>query len=126
MSRPHVLVVEDSVFISQQIADKLSDQYDFATSTAESAADARAALEASDIDCLLVKHNLPDESGMELSASIESDVPVILLTSSAVESVAMDALQAGVSEFFHKDNLSEETVDVLANRIDILVDLYGL
>ncbi|MFB6179526.1 MAG: response regulator [Halorientalis sp.] len=126
MSRPHVLVVEDSLFISQQIADKLSEHYDFATSTADSAGEARDVLASSDIDCVLVKHNLPDESGLEFTSSLGTDVPVILLTSSELESVAMEALKAGVTEFFHKDSLAGETVDVLANRISILVDRYNL
>lgn len=127
MSRPHVLVVEDSAFISQQVADKLSSHYDFATSTAESAAVARDVLASSDIDCVLVKHNLPDESGLEFAQSIGSDVPVILLTStSPLESIAMDALKSGITEFFHKNSLEGETVDVLANRISILVDRHEL
>jgi len=125
MSRPHVLLVEDSAFISQQIRDKLSDQYGFGTSTAETAAVARDVLATSDIDCILVKHNLPDETGLELAKSLGSTVPVILLTSSSLESVAMEAIKAGVTEFYHKDNLGGETVDVLANRINVLVELYS-
>lgn len=126
MSRPHVLLVEDSTFLSQKVTDQLADQYSFYTSSAETAAVARDVIATSDIDCILVKHNLPDESGLEFAESLTSDIPVILVTSTALEEVAMEAIRAGVSEFFQKDNLAGETMDVLANRIQILVDLHTL
>jgi len=124
MSRPHVLLVEDSAFISQRVTDTLSEHYDFSTSTAETAETARDILETSDIDCILVKNNLPDESGLEFADSLNSDIPVILFTSTTLEEIAMEALRAGVTEFFHKDNLEGDTMDVLANRITILMDLH--
>lgn len=126
MAKPHVLLIEDSLLISQKVSDQLSTQYSFAVSTAESTSEARDVLASSDIDCILVKHNLPDESGLEFADSITSAIPIILLTSSELESIAMDAIKAGVTEFFHKDNLAADTLDVLANRIRILIDRYEL
>ena len=122
MPGPHVLLVEDSRFITQAVCDKLSTHHGFETSVAETAAEAREVLATADIDCILVKHKLPDETGLEFAGSVDAAIPIVLVTSSPLEEVAPDAIDAGITEFYPKDELGTETMAVLANRITVLVD----
>lgn len=121
MTGTHVLLVEDSEFMAQQVSDTLKTFHEYKTSTVETAAAARGAVETGNIDCVLVNHDLPDESGMEFAESVTADIPIILLTTTTLEDVAKEAIDAGVTEFVHKDNLAQSTMNVLANRIDVAI-----
>lgn len=121
MAPPHVLLVEDSRFLSTQVSDRLGTEYDFLITTVETAATARKAVAQNDIDCVLVNNNLPDESGIAFAESVPQSLPIILLTATTLESVAADAVAAGVTEFVHKENLAQGTMDVLANRIHVAI-----
>ena len=121
MAPPHVLLVEDSRFLSTQVSDRLATEYDFLITTVETAAAARDAVAQNDIDCVLVNNNLPDESGIAFAESVDQSLPIILLTATTLESVAADAVTAGVTEFIHKEHLAQGTMDVLANRIHVAI-----
>jgi len=120
MAGKRVLLVEDSEFMSQQIAETLS-HYDITVEVVHTASAARETLAAGDIDCILVNHDLPDESGLEFVKSVSAETPVILLTATSLDSLAADAIEAGVTEFVHKDNLATGSMGVLANRIDVAI-----
>ncbi len=115
-----VLLIEDSEFLQQQIKETLT-IHDIGTETAATASEAHETLEATDIDCILVNHDLPDSSGIEFAESVPADMPVILLTSTSLESIAADAIPAGVTEFIHKDDLATGSMTVLANRINVAI-----
>jgi DNA-binding response OmpR family regulator len=115
-----ILLIEDSEFLRQQIKETLT-IHDIGTETATTASEARETLKANDIDCILVNHDLPDSSGIEFAESAPAGIPVILLTSTSLESIAADAIAAGVTEFIHKDNLVTGTMVILANRINIAI-----
>lgn len=117
MAAPHVLLVEDSGFMSSRVHDALSSEHDFSVSVAGTAAEAREALADGGIDCVLVNHTLPDESGLDVAASTDADVPVILFTTKPTEPLAAEAIDAGVTEFVKKDAHAVGSMDVLANRI---------
>lgn len=120
MTSTHVLLVEDSSFMAQQVSDTLT-IHDIETTTVETAATAREEMATDGVDCVLVNHDLPDESGIELAQSLAADVPIILLTSTSLGAVAADAIEAGVTEFVHKDDLATGSMTVLANRIDVAI-----
>lgn len=120
MAVPHVLLVEDSQFMAQKVSETLT-IHDIRTDTVETASEAREAIAAGDIDCVLVNHDLPDETGMAFADSVSADIPIILLTSTSLGEIAADALEAGVTEFVHKDDLATGSMTVLANRIKVAI-----
>jgi len=120
MAGQRVLLVEDSEFMAQQIAETLS-HYDIDVEVVHTAEAARETLDGGEIDCILVNHDLPDETGLEFSESISSGTPIILLTATSLDSLAADAIEAGITEFVHKDNLATGSMGVLANRIDVAI-----
>lgn len=121
MAGDNILIVEDSEFMSKQVSDTLSMHHGYVIDTVKTAAEARAEINDNDIDCVLSNFDLPDESGTEFAASVDDEIPIILLTTSTLEDIAADAIEAGVTEFVHKDNLATSTMDVLANRIDVAI-----
>lgn len=120
MAGERVLLVEDSEFMAQQIAETLS-HYDITVEVVHTAQAARETLDTSEIDCILVNHDLPDESGLAFSRSVPAGTPIILLTATSLDSLAADAIEAGITEFVHKDNLATGSMGVLANRIDVAI-----
>lgn len=120
MAGQRVLLIEDSEFMSQQIAETLS-HYDIAVEVVHTAQAARETLDAGEIDCILANHDLPDESGLSFAKSVPAGTPIILLTATSLDSLVADALEAGITEFVHKDNLATGSMGVLANRIDVAI-----
>jgi len=68
--------------------------------------DALDAIEANQYDLILTDINMPGKSGMEITQyvreSINSDVPIIILTSSGVEQTELDSFDIGANEFIAK------------------------
>ena len=122
MNAPHVLLVEDSNFMATKVVETLESAHEFVITTVSTAVEARNALKNGSYDCLISNYELPDESGVELAESLEADaeipsVPLIILTGRALEPLAKDAIEAGVSEFVYKGDQATGEMDVLANRI---------
>jgi DNA-binding NtrC family response regulator len=121
MDKRAILLVEDSGFMTDRITQALSETHGFTVVTAETAAEARDKLATSDIDCVLVNNVLVDGTGIEFAESVHRSVPIILFTTSELEPIAAEAIEAGVTEFIHKDHHVTESLDVLANRIDVSI-----
>ncbi|WP_300485597.1 response regulator transcription factor [Flavobacterium sp.] len=68
--------------------------------------DALEAIEANNYDLVLTDINMPGISGMEITQyirqRIQSDIPVIILTSSGVEQTELDSFDIGANEFIAK------------------------
>lgn len=120
MASRRVLIVEDSQFMAGQLSERLA-THNIETESSQTAVGAREALAAGDIDCVLVNYDLPDESGLSFAQSVPSATPVILLTATTLEDIASEAVEAGVTEFVHKDDLATGSVAVLANRIEVAI-----
>lgn len=89
--------------------------------------DPNAALETlSDdaFDCLVTDYEMPEMDGLELLATVQRrypDLPVILLTARGNESIASEAIAAGVTDYIPKNNLTDSPA-VLAKRITNAVE----
>jgi PleD family two-component response regulator len=131
MSAPHVLLVEDSEFMAARVSDTLEDVHNFYVTTVGTAEEVRDALtEYDDIDCIVTNYELPHGNGIQLAASVngrtgDPEVPVVILTGKALEPIADDALEAGVTEFVYKGDHATGEMNVLANRIDTVIQAYG-
>jgi len=68
--------------------------------------DALAAIKNNGCDLILTDINMPGISGMEITQyvrqTLNSDIPVIILTSSGVEQTELDSFDIGANEFIAK------------------------
>ncbi|MBE8724360.1 response regulator transcription factor [Flavobacterium hungaricum] len=68
--------------------------------------DALDAIAVNNYDLILTDINMPGSSGMEITQhvrqSLNSDVPIIILTSSGVEQTELDSFDIGANEFIAK------------------------
>jgi len=127
MSSYTVLLVEDSEFITEHVSETLQTEHGFDVKTVGSAAETRAALEDGGIDCVISSYELPDETGIELAASINDDagsmpVPFVLFTGNPLEPLSEDALEAGVSAFVRKNTQASGQMNVFANRVRLAIE----
>ncbi|WP_343694335.1 response regulator transcription factor [Flavobacterium sp.] len=68
--------------------------------------DALEAIEKNSYDLILTDINMPGISGMQITQhvrqTINSDIPIIILTSSGVEQTELDSFDIGANEFIAK------------------------
>ena len=82
------------------------------------------ALDRGRIDLVLMDNQMPGKSGMEWLAEIAKKqlAPVVMLTGSGTEEIAVQALQEGALGYLSKDSLSQEK---LVNTIDATLDKWA-
>ena len=77
-----------------------------------------------EFDCLLTDYEMPKMDGLELLSAVQRrqpDLPVILLTAQGNESIASEAIAAGVTDYIPKSDLTDSPA-VLAKRITNAVE----
>lgn len=81
------------------------------------------ALDRGRIDLVLMDNQMPEKSGMDWLPEIAKRqlAPVVMLTGSGTEEVAVQALQEGAVGYLSKNNLSQEK---LVNTIDAALDKW--
>ncbi|MXV62897.1 response regulator [Natronorubrum sp. JWXQ-INN-674] len=126
MTSPLVLFVEDSEFITKHVGDTLRTEHGFDIASVSTATKARSMLRSQAYDCVVTSHELPDGTGIELAASVSddsavADTPFVLFTGNPLESLAADALESGITAFVSKDNHATGSMDVFANRIQLVI-----
>ena len=101
-----ILYVEDDEGLARLLQKKL-ERLQFKIDLAASGGAALEAVAAAAYDLILLDYNLPDMSGLEVLARIkcqDSCPPVIILTSSGDERVALAALEGGAADYAVKDS----------------------
>jgi two-component system, OmpR family, response regulator len=100
---PHILVVDDHRDIRDLLARFLT-KHGLRASVADSAAAARRALQASDIDLVVLDIMMPGEDGLSLTRSLREtkDIPVILLTAMGEETDRIVGLEVGADDYVSK------------------------
>jgi len=129
MTSPHILLVEDSNFMATKVVETLEAAHEFVISTVSTAEEARRALQNGSYDCVISNYELPDESGIDLAESLRGDndipsVPLVILTGRSLEPLAKAAIEAGVTEFVYKGDQATGEMDVLANRIRVVLQAH--
>ncbi|RQG90005.1 response regulator [Natrarchaeobius halalkaliphilus] len=129
MSPYTLLLVEDSEFITQHVSQTLESKHGFEIETVPTATGTRDALEDGSFDCVISSYELPDETGIDLAASINGRtgspaVPFILFTGNPLESLAEEALTSGVSAFVSKSSHATGDMNVFANRIRLTIQAH--
>jgi signal transduction histidine kinase len=121
-----VLHVDDDAQYAGMIAERLEESGDLSVTVETTAADAIERLEATQFDCVVTDYRVPDVDGIELARRIRGnhpDLPVVLLTGKGSESVASEAISAGVTDYFREEP-AEDTFDLLANRVETAAERY--
>ncbi|QLD86429.1 response regulator [Natronomonas halophila] len=122
-----LLVVDDERNLLSIVASRLRERLDsLEVITAKHATEALELLDQKDVDCVISDYKMPGMNGLEFlekCRAAEPDIPFILFTSKGSEDVAMDAINAGVTDYLQK-NLGDEGFALLANRIENAVEQY--
>jgi diguanylate cyclase (GGDEF)-like protein len=77
-------------------------------------------------DCILVDYNLPDMTGFELLDELHKAgivAPIVILTGSGNEAVAVEAMKRGAHDYLQKSHLEPE---ILARTVDNAVEKSSL
>lgn len=115
-----ILCVDDDAELADLVATFLErEKSGFETVIANSAAEARTRLEERDVDCIVCDYRMPEEDGLEFLRDLRAsdvDLPFILYTGQGSESIASDAIAAGVTDYLQK-RPDRSHFELLANRI---------
>lgn len=119
-----VLHVDDDAQFAALVADALAAEGDscgvsFEVVTAHHASDAAERLDAGGVDCVVSDYEMPETDGIELLEWVRTeygDLPFVLLTGEGDESVASEAITAGVTDYLQK-GAHDQQYALLANRI---------
>jgi len=128
----HVLCVDDDADFRELTATVLERRNDdIDVRTAQSGRDGLAVFDEGtadaepdrDVDCVVSHYDMPDMDGLELLAAVrerDPTMPFILFTGKGSETIASEAISAGVTDYLQKGTSDQYTV--LANRIENAVE----
>jgi PAS domain S-box-containing protein len=120
--RIRVLHVEDDPDLAEITASFLErEDSRIAVESASNATEGLERLDDSDaeVDCIVSDHDMPGPNGIEFLEAVrerDPEIPFILYTGKGSESVASEAISAGVTDYLQKGG-STEQYEILANRV---------
>ena len=122
-----ILYVGSEPDATNTAADTLeSEDTQFIITTATSTDGGLRRLVDDDIDCIVSAYDLPGRDGIEFLEAVRADapdLPFILFTANGSESVASEAISAGVTDYIQKEDGTDQ-YSVLADRIRTAVEQY--
>lgn len=92
---------------------------------ASTRADAVSRFDSEGQDCILSAQELPDSDGVTLLEDVREEfdaLPFVLVAERGSESVAAEAVNAGVDGYFQVDDAAEASFDELRERIETVVE----
>ena len=111
-----ILVVDDSAVDRTYAAGLLAQDGDWEVIQAADGKQALLKVKNSAPDVIVTDLQMPEMSGLELIAEIHenhSHIPLIVMTSKGSEDIAIEALQAGISNYVPKRSLSTELAEMV-------------
>jgi len=122
-----VLCVDDEPAFAETVADFLRNRDDrFNVTTATSAQVALSLINERSIHCVVSDYQMPKMDGIDFLSAVRGErpgIPFILYTGKGSESIASDAINAGVTDYLQKGS-GTDTYDLLENRIKNAVESY--
>jgi PAS domain S-box-containing protein len=115
----HVLLVGTTDWVSS-LADALRTRTGALVRTVATAGDALSVFETQSVDCIISEYDLNGQTGLDLLQTIRDETatqPVILGTAVGSETVASDAIAAGVTDYFAITDPTEDLVDDILQRL---------
>jgi CheY-like chemotaxis protein/predicted DNA binding protein len=126
-SKIRVLLVDDYGEFRQTTAELLEHENErIEVIEAASVEDALSYFDSESIDCIVSDYEMPEADGIEFVEAVRQsngDLPFILLTGQGSETLASEAVSAGVTDYFVKGGGPEQYA-VLANRIENAVESH--
>src|SRR6056297_2684859 len=126
-SKIRVLLVDDYGEFRQTTAELLEHENDrIEVIEAASVDDALSYFDSESIDCIVSDYEMPETDGIEFVERVRQsngDLPFILLTGQGSETLASEAVSAGVTDYFVKGGGPEQYA-VLTNRIENAVESH--
>lgn len=126
-SSTRVLHVDDEPGFSDLLESVLKEEIqDGTVITAPSASEALEKLESEAFDCIVSDYDMPKKNGLEFLTDVREqhpDLPFILFTGKGSESIASEAITAGVTDYLQKGS-GKEHYELLVNRITHAVNQY--
>ncbi|ERH09376.1 MAG: PAS sensor histidine kinase [halophilic archaeon J07HX64] len=104
--------------LSRAFLEKANNQ--FAVETATGADEGLDRLDTNPPDCIVSDYNMPGMDGLEFLRAVREehpDLPFVLFTGKGSETIASDAIAAGVTDYLQKRSGTEQ-YDLLTNRIE--------
>jgi PAS domain S-box-containing protein len=124
---PRVLHVDDEPGFSDLLESVLIDEtHDGTVIAASSAEEALEKLASEEIDCIVSDYDMPKKNGLEFLMDVREqypNLPFILFTGKGSESIASEAITAGVTDYLQKGG-GIEHYELLVNRIIHAVNQY--
>jgi len=115
-----ILFVDDERQLLSVLASNLEENIEsLDVVTASNATEAIERLESIAVDCVVSDYKMPGSDGLDLLERCrdrDPHIPFILFTSKGSEDIAVEAINADVTDYLQKD-LSPEQLTFLANRI---------
>lgn len=122
-----ILHVDDDPHFTDLTADRIETAGDhFIVETATNASEGMEIIDSQSIDCVISDYDMPGQNGIEFLRTVRDthpELPFILFTGEGSESIASEAISAGVTEYKRKES-GVDQFELLANRIEIAVEQY--
>jgi PAS domain S-box-containing protein len=121
-----VLHVDDDPAFLDLTRAYLEREADLSVVTADGATAGLSALEERAIDCVVTDYQMPGRDGIAFLRAVREDrpeLPVLLFTGEGSETVASEAISAGVTDYLQKGGGATQ-FEVLANRVRNVVGRY--
>ena len=117
MSRPRILVVDDSAEMRDLLVDTVLKPEGFDVLTAASGLEAIERVVAKPPDLIISDHAMPNMTGLEMLAAVRAqgfhDIPAILMTAEGSEEIAAKSFHVGVRYYFIKPFDPDELVKAI-------------
>ncbi|CQR52485.1 hybrid sensor histidine kinase/response regulator [Haloferax massiliensis] len=127
MIGPATLLCVDQPEWTETVARQISNEDDrFEVICEQSASEALGLVKRKDIDCIVSAYDLPERTGLEFLRCVREshpDLPFIIFTEEGSEQIASEAISAGVSDYFIKNQIDSQYL-ILANRLRDLVESH--
>ena len=123
-----VLVVDDSPLDRQLAGRLLAKDTDLSVVYAANGREALAAIPLEHPDVVLTDLNMPELDGLGLVLEVRAKhpfIPVVLMTASGSEDVAVEALERGAASYVPKRNLARDLVETVTSVLEAALTKQG-
>ena len=121
MAEPNIIVIEDDRNLNALLSGQLAEE-GFRVTSAHSCREGRALLEGSEPNLMIIDIRLPDGDGFEFIRQYGEIFPIIVLTAYGTVDQAVEAVQAGASDYLLKP-ISFDALKVAIGRALATVEL---